>query len=307
MLIIGPIDAGRDTNASGLCDDQGPDGNLETLDYLDDGEGTDEVSLEVVFGDEIAPDFGGAAAGVGVAFAGNPDINPDAAGGVLTVWLAEADANGFIRFDDAANVGALDNYIVYSLAYLENTTGDPLGVTLEVGSDDSIKVLVNGEQVWLSAVCRGIPAYGSGDRVPVTLDPGINTVLIAVVESGGDTAVRLVVRDALDAPLVDGSVLACLGPETATVSTASRSGTRSRMLLGRRRRSGHPQRCGPRDPRLQRRWRKQHRGCGRQPQLPLRERRSARPRRGLRGARGSVRGELPVRAISKGARLLTTE
>ena len=221
MLIIGPIDAGRDTNSSGLCDDQGPDGNLETLDYLDDDAGTDETTLDVVFGDELAPDFGGAAGGFGVGFAGNPDINPEAANGILTVWLAEADADGFIRFDDADNVGALDDYIVYSLTYLENTTVDALNVTLEAGSDDAIKVLVNGDMVWFNAVCRAIPGYGGGDRVPVTLEPGINTVLIAVVERGGDTAVRLVVRDEFDAPLADGSVLACLAPEIETMPTAN--------------------------------------------------------------------------------------
>ena len=177
-----------------------------------DGE-TDETNLQVVFGDELSPDFGGEAGGVGVEFAANLDINPDGLDGVLTVWLADADANGYINFNDADNIGdPVDEYIVYSLTYLENTSDADLDVVLEVGSDDAVKVLVNGEQVHLNAVCRGIPAAGGGDRIPVTLRPGRNSILVAVVEQGGGTGVRLIVRDIDDATLADGSVVACLAP-----------------------------------------------------------------------------------------------
>ena len=48
----------------------------------------------------------------------------------------------------------------------------------------------------------------------VVLEPGINTVLIAVVERGGGTDVRLLVYDEFNSfPLDDGSVVACLAAE----------------------------------------------------------------------------------------------
>ena len=47
--------------------------------------------------------------------------------------------------------------------------------------------------------------------MPATLIPGINTVLVAIVERAGGTGMRLYVYDADDlAPLVDGSVVPCL-------------------------------------------------------------------------------------------------
>ncbi|MCZ6794537.1 MAG: hypothetical protein O7J95_13085, partial [Planctomycetota bacterium] len=67
MLMIGPIDLGGNTGPN--CDDNG---NLEFTDYLTDGV-TDETNLEVIFGDEVQPDFFGAAGGFGVGFSPNPD------------------------------------------------------------------------------------------------------------------------------------------------------------------------------------------------------------------------------------------
>ena len=184
MLILGPIAAGGNTSTNGLCDDNGLLGETDYL-ITADGEQSEE-DLDVVLGDEVAPDFGNLAGGVGVGAAPNLDINPRRDEGILTVWLAAADANGRIDFNQPDHLGSpLDDYIIYSLVYLENTTDDPLPVTLRVGSDDAVKVLLNGQQVHLNAVCRGLPGVDNSDRIPVTLDPGINTVLIAVVERGG--------------------------------------------------------------------------------------------------------------------------
>ncbi len=221
MLILGPIAAGRNTSPTGQCDDAGPDGTtFDTVDYLATADGTDETNLDVAIRDEIAPDFGGAAAGAGVAPAPNLTINPRRDEGILTVWSADADDRGRILFNDADNIGnPLDDYIVYSLVYLDNRSGAALPVVLEVGSDDAAKVLVNGELVAVAARCHGVQAYGAGIRVPLdgvanpALVPGANTVLIGVVERGGGTGVRLVIRDELDAPLVDGSVVSCLSTE----------------------------------------------------------------------------------------------
>ena len=75
--------------------------------------------------------------------------------------------------------------------------------------------------IHLNAVCRGVPGYGAGDMVPATLVPGGNVVLIAVVERGGGTGVRLVVRDTAGQPLVDGSVLASCSPPADVAGSAS--------------------------------------------------------------------------------------
>ena len=217
MLIIGPIDAGGNTGDD-TCDDNG---QLEFTDYLANGD-TNETDLAVKLGDELTPDFGGDAGGVGVADSPNLDINPDRLGGVLTVWSADTDRDGRINFSDADNVGSpLDDYIIYSLIYLDNTTGDAVDVNLEVGSDDAVKVLVNGEMVHLNAICRGVPGPGSGDIVAATLQPGRNSVLVAVVQRGGGTDVRLCVLDDLFVPLTDGSVVACLAPEDIEPAGAS--------------------------------------------------------------------------------------
>ena len=207
MLQIGPISLGA--NAGPACDDSG---RLGTTDYLSDGDIT-ESNLLLEEGDEVLPDFGGEAGGFGVALAVNANINPGGFDGVLNVWSADTDANGYIDYNLPQNIGnPLDDYIIYSLTYLENTTDECLDTILEVGSDDGVKVLLNGSMIYLNAVCRGVPAYGGGDMVPATLVPGANVVLIAVVERGGGTGVRLAVRDTAGLPLVDGRVLASCTP-----------------------------------------------------------------------------------------------
>ncbi|MCZ6795379.1 MAG: hypothetical protein O7J95_17375 [Planctomycetota bacterium] len=216
MLIIGPIDPGRNTQSvDGTCDDAG---RLESADYLASADGrVSEENLAVRFGDELQPDFGGAADAIGVGLAPNLEINPRALEGILTVWIADANDNGRINFNDADNVGALDDFIIYSLVYLDNTTGGDLPVTLRVGSDDAVKVRLNGDLVHLNEECRGLPNIARSDRVLVTLRAGLNTLLIAVVDRGGNSDVRLLVYDEFDlAPLVAGTVVACLDPGEPT-------------------------------------------------------------------------------------------
>ncbi len=214
QLVIGPIDPGRNTSPNGICSDGGRFGST---DYLTNADGSvSERNLLVGEGDEVRPDFGRMAGAARVKPSPNPGINPDAAEGVLTVWATEADFDGYIDYNQGDKIGdPVDDYIVYSIIYLENTTGECLSVVLEVGSDDAVKTLVNGALVHVNNVCRGIPGIGAGDRVPVTLVPGSNVVLTAVTERGGGTGVRLVLRDTDDLPLVDGSVEASLIPPEA--------------------------------------------------------------------------------------------
>ncbi len=121
MLIIGPIDPGRNTSPNGVCSDGGRFGDT---DYLTNADGSvSETNILVEEGVEVTPDFGGMADARGVKRAQNRNINPGAADEILTVWLAQADFDGRINYNDFDKIGdPVDDYIVYSLIYLENTT-----------------------------------------------------------------------------------------------------------------------------------------------------------------------------------------
>jgi hypothetical protein len=224
LLTIGPIDPGRNTSPTGVCDDGG---RLATAQYFSDGI-TDETNVLVEEGDELAPDFGGAADAFGVKLAVNPLINPNGAAGILTVWRAVADVNGLVNFNLAENLGdPVDDYVIYNVVYLENTTGQCLNAVLEIGSDDAVKARLNGALIHVNAVCRGVPGLGSGDLVPVTLVPGVNVLLTMVVERGGGTGVRIAVRGVpampgqLGAPITDGRVTASCVPPAGYPPTVS--------------------------------------------------------------------------------------
>ncbi len=203
LLIVGPIDLGGDPGA--LCDDNG---NFEVTDYLAGG-GISEENAAPVIGEELQPDFGGEAGGVGVKAAANPAINPRADEGVLTVWLADADADGAVDLGRAENIGAADNYVAYGVTYLDNTTDAELAVTIEIGSDDAFKAVLNGEVLGSLPICRALPAPGAGDRFQAFLAPGRNTLLVGITQRGGGAAIRVMVRDEFDLPFIDGSVVAC--------------------------------------------------------------------------------------------------
>jgi hypothetical protein len=198
-VIVGPI--ALDVATNGDCFDGG---QLATLDYLVDVDGENgEADALPIVGTELQPDFGGNAGGLGIRPTPDSNRNPRASEGILTAFLAEADLTGYIDFNLSQNIGdPVDDYLVYCFVYLKNNTGDDLPVQLEVGTDDGVKVLVNGALVHENPVCRAIPGYGGGDLIPAILEPGTNVVVIGVVERGGGTGMRLVLRDEIGDPLV---------------------------------------------------------------------------------------------------------
>ncbi|MBN2449826.1 MAG: DUF1080 domain-containing protein [Lentisphaeria bacterium] len=82
-------------------------------------------------------------------------------------------------------------------AYLHTYVHSPVDAAarLELGSDDNIKVWLNGRRVHCNPAWRGVKP--GEDVVPVTLFRGWNRLLIKVVQGGGDwgAAVRLVGAD----------------------------------------------------------------------------------------------------------------
>lgn len=97
-----------------------------------------------------------------------PDTGSDNINAVVTVLgLGEGDVN---------------NHAAYALITLE-AAGAQNDVSLRAGSDDSIKIWLNGEVVHKNAVNRGASDYQ--DKVEVDLKAGENLLLVKVCECGG--------------------------------------------------------------------------------------------------------------------------
>ena len=78
--------------------------------------------------------------------------------------------------------GDVNDHSSYALITLESDS-DQAGVEMKVGSDDSIKVWLNGEEVHNNAINRGAGDFQ--DTFEVDLVAGDNTLLVKVSERGG--------------------------------------------------------------------------------------------------------------------------
>ena len=103
------------------------------------------------------------------------------------VWtLGEIPPNGnintmLVNIDMTENTD-LDDFTSYAFTTLVSETDQP-NVMMRVGSDDSIKVWLNGEVVWSQATNR---AYRKNDDVfPVNLKKGDNLLLVKVSDRSG--------------------------------------------------------------------------------------------------------------------------
>ena len=106
--------------------------------------------------------------------------------GDYTWTLGEIPPNGNIN-TMLVNIGMtentdLDNFTSYALITLVSETDQP-NVMMRVGSDDSIKVWLNGEVVWSNATNRG--HNDTVDTFPVNLKKGDNLLLVKVSERQG--------------------------------------------------------------------------------------------------------------------------
>ncbi|MBI4600754.1 MAG: NPCBM/NEW2 domain-containing protein [Planctomycetes bacterium] len=122
------------------------DENLR-LDYLTDGE-TAETDFVFFPGAQVGTAFGGD----GVSGAASTGITGGAQGrnaeGIPTVF-AWNDRDGRIDLNGEAFGGDPDGVMAYAQAYVDNTTGADIEVTIGVSSDDSVQVLLNGAEVWI--------------------------------------------------------------------------------------------------------------------------------------------------------------
>jgi len=94
-------------------------------------------------------------------------------------WKLVQSESGLVRLLDA--VGRLENSIVHAHAYLFSDTDRT--VQLWLGSDDGIKVTVNGETLYTDPMARGAD---SRKIKSVPLKRGWNTLLLGISQGGGD-------------------------------------------------------------------------------------------------------------------------
>ncbi len=104
-----------------------------------------------------------------------------------SVWtLHKLSPTGGNNLNDMANeaglgAGDINDHVAYGSIGLDSPREQK--TRMLVGSDDAVKVWLNGELVHNNPVDRG--AHGFQDQFPVTLIKGINTLLVAVYERGG--------------------------------------------------------------------------------------------------------------------------
>jgi hypothetical protein len=82
----------------------------------------------------------------------------------------------------------------YALCWVTLDEG-PREVMFRIGSNDSVKVFLNGEEVWDNKISR--PAAADDDLVPVTLPEGTSTVILKIGQTGKDWGLyfRITERD----------------------------------------------------------------------------------------------------------------
>ena len=103
------------------------------------------------------------------------------------VWrlgeLSATDGNNLNAMANATGLGTgdLNNHVAYGSIALESPREQK--TTMLIGSDDAVKVWLNGELVHYNPVNRGSSGYQ--DQAPVTLTAGKNVLLVAVYESRG--------------------------------------------------------------------------------------------------------------------------
>ena len=134
--------------------------------------------------DSLAEASGGDVTEAGVAANG---ANEGDKVGDLEWTLGEISETGGNNVNDLVNEiglgsGDVNDHSSYALITLESDS-DQAGVEMKVGSDDSIKVWLNGEVVHTNAINRGASDFQ--DTFEVDLVTGDNTLLVKVSERGG--------------------------------------------------------------------------------------------------------------------------
>ena len=133
--------------------------------------------------DFLAQMSGGAVTESKIATNGATEGSP-VGGQVWTIGkLSPTDGNNLNNMANATGLGSgdINNHVAYGSIALDSPRAQ--NTTMLVGSDDAVKVWLNGELVHHNPINRG--ANDFQDQFPVTLKEGINILLVAVYEQGG--------------------------------------------------------------------------------------------------------------------------
>ena len=119
------------------------------------------------------------------------------------VWTtAELPANGDLNTmvnNAGIAAGGLDDVTAYGLyTYKSDKAQD---VTMKTGSDDSIKVWINGEVVFSNAVNRGRSMWQ--DEFAISLKQGDNLIMIKVSDRGGGWGMHMGITETAFVPVND--------------------------------------------------------------------------------------------------------
>ena len=213
LPIMAP-EAGRYVVELGLGTDTKPDQVMLLVDGREAGErvllkqGRNELTLQVVTGRPVLdfvrewlvigpfpnPDDGALEA----AFPPERELKPTATykgkGEANVTWRpATAGANGALDF--APLFADNQNAVAYAVAKLQSP--DARQVSVLLGSDDGVKVWLNGQQVFKNVVRR--PLAVDQDRFDIKLKSGDNLLLVKVEQGIGDWSLALRVHDPTDA------------------------------------------------------------------------------------------------------------
>ncbi len=125
-----------------------------------------------------------------------PNVDPSAkyqAGNKEVTWTPYTSQSPTGLIDLGAVFGVADNSTAYGLAKV--TVPAEMDAIVKAGSDDGIKIWVNGKAVHENNVNRG--ALPDQDQAPIHLVAGENTILIEVTQGGGgwNAYVRLTKTD----------------------------------------------------------------------------------------------------------------
>lgn len=108
-----------------------------------------------------------------------PEITPDEAAWKLIPPLRDSSAFWYMDF---YKVLGGNNRVAYARTVLIRDT--EIDAIMELGSDDGVKVWLNGELVHRNNISRGVaPAQ---DKVPVRLKQGENSVMLKITQGSGD-------------------------------------------------------------------------------------------------------------------------
>ena len=188
-------------------------------DHLTDGASINEIDVLPEAGDTVNTAYGpaGPARSIGLEPTAAA-INP---GGVPT-WLDWRDLDDTIDFTQVCG-GDENQVMFYAVTYVEVEAA--VFVDVGLASDDSVQVLLDGEELWINNVARpaGLPnevldlVPGSGIAALSPLAAGRHRLMVKVFEGGGDHSFRLRFQDPVTfLPITEG-ISICLDPDDCGV------------------------------------------------------------------------------------------